>query len=204
MKALLINGSPHQHGCTYTALKEVSKSLEEEGLETEIYWIGNKPVMGCQACGYCKKNGRCVYGDDPCNEIADKLREADCLVVGSPVYFSAPNGALLALLDRVFYSLGGKAVADKPAAAIVSCRRSGSTATFQCLNQFFTIRNMPVVSSQYWNAVHGNNPEEVAKDLEGLQTMRTLGKNMAFLVKALAKEEKPIREKGVYTNFIRE
>lgn len=203
MKALLINGSPHKEGCTYTALKEVAKTLEEEGLKTEIFWIGKVPVMGCQACGACRKLGRCVYDSDVCNQMAEKMKECDCLVVGSPVYYSGPNGALLALLDRAFYSLPNSAMEDKPAASVVSCRRGGATATFMILNQFFTIKNMPVVSSQYWNQVHGNTPEQVNQDIEGLQTMRSLGKNMAYLVKAMAKEKKPEREKAVYTNFIR-
>ena len=182
MKVLLINGSPNAQGCTYTALSEVASEIAKSGIETEIYHIGTKPVRGCTACRQCFKEGKCCFNDDACNEIAAKIVEADGLVVGSPVYYSGPNGALCALLDRVFYSSASK-FRFKPGAAIVSCRRGGASAAFDRLNKYFTISQMPVVSSQYWNAVHGFTPDDVRKDLEGLQIMRTLGKNMAWLLK---------------------
>jgi len=182
MKVLLINGSPNAAGCTFTALSEVASELEKNGVGTEIYHIGTKPVRGCTSCRGCFKTGKCGFGDDACNEMADKITEADGLVVGSPVYYSGPNGALCALLDRVFYSSAGK-FRFKPAAAVVSCRRGGASAAFDRLNKYFTISQMPVVSSQYWNSVHGFTPEDVKRDLEGLQIMRTLGRNMAWMLK---------------------
>ena len=182
MKVLLINGSPNKAGCTYTALSEVASALKNNGAETEIFHIGVKPVRGCTACGKCRELGKCVFTDDLCNELAEKIRNSDGLVVGSPVYYSGPNGALCALLDRVFYS-ASSGFKHKPAAGIVSCRRGGASAAFDRLNKYFTISQMPVVSSQYWNSVHGYKPEDVLKDLEGLQIMRTLGNNMAWLIK---------------------
>ena len=205
MKVLLINGSPNAKGCTYTALSEVEKVLNKEGVETEIVHVGHKDIRGCIGCRLCKQQGKCVF-DDIVNEIQPKFVECDGIVLGSPVYFAGPNGTLLSFVDRLFYS----SPADKRmkvGASVVSCRRGGNTATFDVLNKYFTISQMPVVSSQYWNMVHGNNPEEVKQDVEGLQTMRTLGKNMAFLMKAiaLAKEEYGLPEKEVitFTNFIR-
>ena len=205
MKVLLINGSPNAKGCTYTALSEVEKALNKEGVETEIVHVGHKDIRGCIGCRLCKQQGKCVF-DDIVNEIQPKFVECDGIVLGSPVYFAGPNGTLLSFVDRLFYS----SPADKRmkvGASVVSCRRGGNTATFDVLNKYFTISQMPVVSSQYWNMVHGNNPEEVKQDVEGLQTMRTLGKNMAFLMKAiaLAKEEYGLPEKEVitFTNFIR-
>ena len=206
MKILVVNGSPHANGCTYTALCEVAAALEAEGMETEMIQIGTKPVSGCLGCGACIKTGKCVI-DDVVNEFIEKAKEADGFVFGSPVHYAGASGAITSFMDRAFY---GKAAiyADKPAAAIVSCRRGGATAAFEQLNKYFTISNMPIVSSQYWNMVHGNTPEQVRQDLEGLQTMRTLGKNMAWLLKCIeagkaAGIAKPERETKVATNFIR-
>ena len=204
MKVLLINGSPHEHGCTYTALREVARTLEEEGIATSIFQIGKKPVRGCIACGGCGKKGRCVFDDDPANEMMRLMGEADGIVVGSPVYYAGPNGALCALLDRAFYA-AGSTFALKPAAAVVSARRSGTTAAFDRLNKYFTINRMPVVSSQYWNGVHGFTPEDVEQDREGLQTMRTLGRNMAWMLKSIAAGgvPAPAPEPWIPTHFIR-
>lgn len=206
MKVLLVNGSPHAKGCTYTALAEVAKSLEAEGIETEIFQLGKEPVAGCLACGACSKTKRC-FMKDKVNEMLDMLENIDGLVVGSPVYYAAPAGQIMAFLDRAFY-LKGKLYADKPAAAVVSCRRGGASAAFDTLNKYFTISNMPVVSSQYWNQIHGNTPEEARQDAEGLQTMRTLGLNMAWLLKCIEAGRRagipaPSREKLIGTNFIR-
>ena len=205
MKVLLINGSPNANGCTYTALSEVEKTLNEEGIETEIIHVGNKDIRGCIGCRQCKKNGKCVF-DDLVNEIAPKFAECDGIVVGSPVYYASANGTLVSFIDRLFYSCP----ADKRmkvGAAVVSARRGGCSATFDEINKYFTISGMPIASSQYWNSVHGNTPEEVKKDEEGLQVMRVLGRNMAFLIKsiALGKEQfgLPEREDRLFTNFIR-
>lgn len=205
MKVLLINGSPHKDGCTYTALKEITKVLEEEHIDWEIFHIGTKPVRGCIACGGCDRQdpAGCVFNDDPCNEMIAKMREADGIIVGSPVYYSGPNGALCALLDRAFYA-ASRDFAYKPAAAVVSCRRGGASASFDRLNKYFTINRMPVVSSQYWNSVHGLCAEDVLKDEEGLQIMRTLGRNMAWMLRSLEGNAHPQREaKHCVTNFIR-
>lgn len=206
MKVLLVNGSPHANGCTYTALCEVAGALEKEGIETEIFQVGTKPISGCLACGACMKTGRCVISDTV-NEFLAKVETADGFVFGSPVHFASASGALTSFMDRVFYGRGNL-FAYKPAAAVMSCRRGGATATFEQINKYFTISNMPVVGSQYWNMVHGNNPDEVKQDLEGLQTMRTLGRNMAWLLKSIqagrnAGVEVPQREGIVRTNFIR-
>ncbi len=205
MKVLLINGSPRRNGCTFTALSEVEKTLHLEGVETELVQLGAKAVQGCIACGRCKTLGRCVF-DDLVNETAPKLEAADGLVVGSPVYYASANGSLIAFLDRLFYSTPFDKTM-KAGAAVLSCRRGGASASFDELNKYFTISGMPVVSSQYWNSVHGNTPEEVGQDLEGLQIMRTLGRNMAFLVKSIAlgreKLGLPEKEPRVSTNFIR-
>ncbi|MDO5851385.1 MAG: flavodoxin family protein [Methanobacteriaceae archaeon] len=201
MKVVLINGSVHNKGCTYTALSEVASSLNKNNIETEIVNIGTKPINGCNVCLKCKETGKCVF-DDMTNEIAEKITNADGLIIGSPVYYAGPSGALCALLDKIFYSKGAT-FADKPAAAIVSCRRGGASATFDRLNKYFTISNMPVVPSQYWNSVHGNTPEEVLQDKEGLQIMRTLGVNMAWLLKSIQNTEKPKREDKIATNYIR-
>ena len=204
MEVILINGSPHKKGCTYTALSEVAKALEKNGINTRIYSIGNKPVRGCIACGSCLKDGKCAFTDDPANEMLSLMQHADGVVIGSPVYYAGPNGALCALLDRVFYA-GGSTFSFKPAAAVVSARRSGTTAAFERLNKYFTINRMPVVSSQYWNGVHGFTPGDVMQDEEGLQTMRTLGDNMAWLLKSISngKQILPEKEKWAPTNFIR-
>lgn len=191
MKVLLINGSPHKEGCTFTALTEVAGALEKNGIETQIFHIGTKAVHGCTACGKCGELTRCVFDDDVCNELTKCAIEADGIVIGSPVYFSGINGALSALLDRVFVSSGGK-LKYKPGAAVVSCRRGGAGSAFDRINKYFTISQMPVVSSQYWNSVHGFVPEHVNKDLEGLQTMRTLGINMAWLLKSVKAGNGPI------------
>jgi multimeric flavodoxin WrbA len=190
MKVLLINGSPNDEGCTYTALREVASALEKGGVEAEMLNIGTKPVYGCTACGGCRKTGKCVISDDLCNTLAEKIIASDGVVIGSPVYFSGPNGALCALLDRVFYSNMGK-FKHKPAACVVSCRRGGASATFDRLNKYFTIAQMPVVSSQYWNSVHGFAPDDVRKDLEGWQIMRVLGSNMAWLIKSIKAGAQP-------------
>ncbi|GAA0678722.1 MAG: flavodoxin family protein [Clostridium cadaveris] len=204
MKVLLINGSPHKNGCTFTALNEVAGSLNKNGIESEIIHIGTKAIQGCIACGRCRETGKCAFRDEVYNELFEKIQEADGVVVGSPVYYAGPNGSLCAMLDRLFYS-GSRYMTNKPAAAVVSCRRGGASATFDRLNKYFTINQMPVVSSQYWNSVHGNTPEEVKQDLEGLQIMRTLGNNMAWMIKTMkdAKYTLPEREKRVSTNFIR-
>ncbi|MFQ7291969.1 MAG: flavodoxin family protein [Monoglobales bacterium] len=206
MKVILVNGSPHKEGCTYTALSEAAKALNSNGIETEIFHLGTEPVAGCIACGACSKTGKCIY-NDPVNEFVEKAKDADGFIFGSPVYYSGMSGQLCSFMDRAFYS-GGKYMAGKPAAAVVSCRRGGATATFEQINKYFMITNMPVVSSQYWNQVHGNTPDEVKQDLEGLQTMRTLGANMAWLLKCIeagkkAGIEMPERETPIKTNFIR-
>lgn len=204
MYALLINGSPHAAGCTYTALSEVAKALEEDGIETEILHVGNKNIRGCIACRSCQKTGKCVF-DDTVNETAAKLEKADAVIVGSPVYYAAPAGTLISFLDRLFYSTSAVDKRMKVGASVVSCRRGGNSSTFDVLNKYFTISNMPVAASQYWNMVYGTNAEEVKKDLEGLQTMRTLGHNVAFLVKSIAAEKEknglPDPETHVFTNF---
>ena len=184
MKVVLINGSPNAKGCTYTALDEVAGALNKNRIDTEIVNIGTKAIQGCIACGKCRQLGKCAFDDDIYNEISEKMAAADGIVIGSPVYFSGPNGSLCALLDRVFYTAGGK-FSHKPGAFVVSCRRGGASATFDRLNKYFTISQMPVVSSQYWNAVHGRTPDDVKKDREGLQIMRTLGNNMAWLIKCI-------------------
>ena len=206
MKVLMINGSPHREGCTYTALKEVSDTLLAQGIETEFLYLGMKPVAGCIDCRSCRKTGRC-FVDDQVNEVIEKLPQIDGIVVGSPVYYAAASGQVTAFLNRLFFA-GGSGLKGKPGAAVVSCRRGGAAAAFDQLNKYFTINGMPVVSSQYWNQVHGNTPEEVKQDLEGLQTMRTLGNNMAWLLKciALGKENGvyfPQEEDRIATNFIR-
>ena len=207
MKVLLINGSPHEKGCTFTALTEVEKELKNAGIETEIIQIGKKPIRGCTACGHCKKNpGRCVFSDDPVNEILEKAETADGFVFGSPVYYASCNGAMIALMDRMFYA--GNHFRLKPAACVVSARRAGTTAALDQLSKYPLISGMPLVASQYWNMVHGNNPEEAVQDLEGMQIMRVLGKNMAWLLKCIQAGRndgvpEPEREKRVWTNFIR-
>ena len=202
-KVLLLNGSPRPHGCTAAALEEVERTLRAEGLETELVQVGSRNVRGCIACGRCSELGRCVF-EDLVNETAPKLREAAGLVIGSPVYYGSPNGTLLSFLDRLFYSTPFSKHM-KVGAAVVSCRRGGNTASFDVLNKYFTISGMPVASSTYWNQVHGFTAEDVKKDLEGLQTMRNLGRNMAFLIRAVEAETQarglqPM-ERGAFTSF---
>ena len=207
MKVLLLNGSPDPHGCTFMGLSEVAKTLEENGVETEILQLGNKPVRGCIACGGCAGKGRCVFGDDIVNTLIEKMEQADGFIVGSPVYYASANGAVECILDRAFYA-GGKAFVHKPAAAVASARRAGTTATLDELTKYFTISQMPVVSSTYWPMVHGGKAEDVAKDEEGLQIMRNLGRNMAWLLKCIeagrqAGVQVPEAERQYHTNFIR-
>lgn len=202
-KVLLLNGSPHVNGCVATAFDEIVSVLNEEGIETEIIQVGNKNIKGCVACGYCHKNGKCVV-DDLVNEIAAKFEQADGLIVGSPVYYGSPNGTILSFMDRLFYSTGFSKHM-KVGAAVVSARRGGNTASFDVLNKYFTISGMPVVSSTYWNQVHGFTAEDVKKDLEGLRIMRNLARNMAFMIKAIndGKEKYglPTVERGPATSF---
>ena len=206
MKVLLVNGSPKAKCCTYTALSEIAAELEKNGVEAEIFHVGSKPIAGCLGCGMCRKTGKCVQ-DDVVNEAIDKFKTADAYVFGTPVHYASASGAITSFLDRIFYS-NGKNFADKPGAVVVSCRRGGATAAFDQLNKYFTISNMPIVSSQYWSMVHGNTPDEVKQDLEGMQTMRTLAKNMAWLIKCIEAGDKlgvkrPQREAKINTNYIR-
>ena len=204
MKALLINGSPHAKGCTYTALSELKHTLEAEGIETELIHVGNQDVRGCIACGQCRKLGKCVF-DDVVNEVASKLAEADTFVIGAPVYYSSPAGGAISFMDRLFFSTFNVDKTMKVGAAVVTCRRGGNTASFDVLNKYFSISGMPIASSQYWNMVYGGSAEEVLKDAEGLQTMRTLGRNMAFMIKSiqLGKQQfgLPEKEPTTFTNF---
>ena len=205
MKVLMINGSPNREGCTYTALSEVAKTLEKNGIESEIVHVGNKDIRGCIGCRKCKETGKCVF-NDLVNAVAPKFAECDGIVIGSPVYFASANGTLVSFIDRLFYSTSVDKTM-KVGAAVVSARRGGCSATFDELNKYFTISGMPVASSQYWNSVHGYTPEQVRQDEEGMQVMRTLGNNMAFLMKsiALGKEKfgLPQKEEHLFTNFIR-
>jgi len=205
-KVLFINGSPNERGCTYTALQEVISTLELNDIDTELISLGKEAIRGCIACGACKKNGMCIF-DDKVNSILKKAEEYDALVFGSPVYYAGPSGQICSFLDRLFFASCGR-FAGKLGAAVVSCRRGGASAAFDRLNKYFQISNMAVVGSQYWNQVHGNTPEEVKKDLEGMQTMRTLGENIAWLLKNLdcgkvSGINKPVYEARVSTNFIR-
>lgn len=212
MKVLLFNGSSHAKGCTYTALTEVAAALEKEGINTEIVQVGNQMIHPCMACGACAKGGRCVYKDDCVNEMLEKAETADGFIVGSPVHYASAGGAVTTFMDRFFYAshwegAPSRSTMYKPGAAVVSCRRSGSTAALEQLNKYFQIREMPLVSSQYWNMVHGNTPEEVRQDLEGMQIMRTLGRNMAWLLKCIEAGRRagvpmPTREDPVRMNFI--
>ena len=203
MKVLLVNGSPHINGCTFRALKEVEETLKKEGIETELVSVGNKEIRGCISCRTCAKNGKCVF-DDAVNEIATKFEEADGIVIGTPVYYAGSNGAILSLLDRLFYSTHFDKTM-KVGAAVISSRRAGSTSALDEIYKYYGISNMPIVTSSYWNEVHGFKAEDVEKDLEGLQTMRNLGRNMAFMIKSInAGKEKyglPQNEKGVFTSF---
>lgn len=207
MKVLMINGSPHENGCTMTALREVAAELERQGVESEIIQLGKGPVRDCIACGGCRRKGRCVFNDDPVNEVLEKAKAADGFIFGSPVYYAHPSGRVLSFLDRLFYA-DSSVFWHKPGAAVVSARRGGTTASFDVLNKYFGISRMPTVGATYWNMVHGNSPEEVKQDEEGLQTMRNLARNMAWLLKCieLGKEHgvpAPEMERGHWTNFIR-
>ena len=211
MKVLLSNGSPHQKGCTYTALSEVAEALQNEGIETDIYWIGNKPIGGCIGCFQCTKKQKCVF-EDKVNEFTALAAKYDGFIFGSPVYYSGMNGSLMCFMDRVFFSTSAQdphPFRFKPAAAVVSTRRSGTTSAVDQINKYFLHQQMPIATSRYWNMVHGNTPEEVRQDAEGLQTMRYLGRNMAWLLKlkeagAAAGVPLPVQEeKRISTNFIR-
>ena len=203
-KVIILNGSPKANGCTATALNEMVKTFHEEGVETELIHVGNNAVRGCISCGYCGKNAKCVFNDDLVNDVAAKFESADGLVVGSPVYYGSPNGTIISFLDRLFYSTS-YSKQMKVGAAVVSCRRGGNTASFDVLNKYFTISSMPVASSTYWNQVHGFTAEDVKKDLEGLQTMRNLARNMSFMMKAFddAKDKYglPTQEREAFTSF---
>ncbi len=207
MKVLLINGSPHAHGCTYTALSEVAKQLATHGIDSEIVQVGIQPIRGCIGCGGCRTTGKCVFSDGNVNEIAAKAKAADALVLGSPVHYAAASGLLVSLCDRLFYSAGAS-LRLKPGVCVVSCRRGGASATFDQLNKYFTISQMPVVSSRYWNSVHGTDASEVLQDLEGMSVMRTLADNMAWLLHCIETGKQqgvaiPQQEPRVATNFIR-
>lgn len=207
MKVLLLNGSPHEKGCTFTALSEVAKSLAGCGVDSEIVWIGQGPVRGCIGCGGCAGTGRCAFDDDVLNRILPKAEAADGLVVGSPVHYAAAAGAVSSLLDRMFTAIPDK-LAYKPAACVVSCRRGGASAAFDELNKYFTINRMPVAASQYWNSVHGSSAQEVLQDEEGLQIMRVLGRNMAWMLHCIEAGRKagvpmPQQEEHLWTSFIR-
>ena len=211
MKVLLVNGSPHEKGCTYIALTEVAKTLNDESIGTEIFWIGIKPLAGCIACMKCRETGRCAFNDNV-NDFLDIAKDADGFIFGSPVHYAAASGAITSFMDCVFYAdlLGGKqSFYLKPTAAVVSARRAGTTAALDQLNKYFSISEMPIISSRYWNMVHGAKPEDVRKDLEGLQIMRILARNMAWFLKCKEAGTKagikpPVREENIYTNFIRE
>ncbi len=207
MKVLIINGSPHQQGNTALALAEIARQLDKEGIGSETVWIGHGPVRGCIACGACarKGGGACVFDDDICNRISERFADVDALVVGSPVYYGQPNGALLSVIQRAFYS-NGRAIAGKPAAAVAVCRRGGATAAFETMTIPFQMMNMPVVTSQYWNIVYGRTPGQAALDAEGMQTMRTLAANLAWLLKSTDGKPAPGRaadEAWTPTHFIR-
>ncbi len=206
MKVLLINGSPHQKGCTYTALAEVARELEAQGVDSDIFWIGSAPVGGCIGCGGCAGKGACAFGGRV-NEAIEQAKTADAVILGSPVHYASAAGSATGFFDRLFYA-GGAALRFKPGAAVASARRAGTTATLDQLNKYFTISNMPLVGSQYWNMVHGSRPEDVLQDAEGMQTMRQLARNMAWLLKSLeagraAGLPLPAQEDRVRTNFIR-
>lgn len=211
MKVLLVNGSPNKEGCTYTALTEVAKTLNEADIETEIFWIKTKPITGCIACMKCGEKGQCTFEGDVVNEFVKKAYDADAFVFGSPVYYAGANGSMVSFLDRAFYSnshgANGKAFKHKPGAVVCSARRAGTTSTYDQLIKYLGISQMPIVSSYYWNMVHGNTPEEVMQDAEGLSTMRQLARNMAYLLKCIEagkKEGIAIEEEPkARTNFIR-
>lgn len=201
MNVILINGSPHSEGSTFTALNELANTLNKEGIDTKIIQIGNKLIRDCLACNQCRNTGKCII-DDEVNKVSELLENADGLVVGSPVYYASANGTLVSFLDRLFYSRKID-LTMKVGASVVSTRRSGASATFDQLNKYFTSSGMPVVSSEYWNNIHGNNASQANEDLEGLRTMRVLGKNMAFLIKGINNRDLPDKEDKIHTNFIR-
>ena len=206
MKVILVNGSPHKQGCTYTALTEIKKTLEKNEIETEEFWLGNKPTAGCIGCGNCLEKGKCFI-DDKVNEFLEKVPNADGFVFGTPVHFASGSGTITSFMDRFFYGRRNL-FKNKLATAVVSCRRGGATSTLDQINKYFAMNNMPIVTSQYWNMVHGSKPEDVLKDEEGLQTMRTLANNMAWLLKCIeagkkANIKEPENEKIIQTNFIR-
>ena len=211
MKVLLFNGSPHKNGCTYTALEEISKTLKEEGIDSEIYQIGIGSITPCRGCSACAKIGRCVINDDDVNNFVEKCKDFDGFIFGSPVHYGSACGGITAFLDRAFFVnfTGGKKVFEhKPGAAIVSARRAGTTATLDQLNKYFAITQMPMISGRYWNMVHGHTPDEVRQDLEGMQNMRILARNMAWHLKCMEAGRNagvpiPKEEEIVYTNFIR-
>ncbi len=201
MHVLLLNGSPNAEGCTFTALSEIAATLKAESVTSEIFQLGKKPVRGCIACGACRERGACAFQDDALPGLVEAVKRADGIVIGSPVYYAGPNGALCALLDRLFFS-AGSFLKGKPGAAVVSCRRGGASASFDRLNKYFTISQMPVVSSQYWNSVHGFTPDDVRKDAEGLQTMRTLAHNLARMLRMEAATPKRTdEEEHLWTSF---
>ena len=205
-KILLVNGSPNEHGCTATALGEIADTLQKNGVEAEILWLGKKPMTDCIACFQCQTNGKCVFSDHV-NEIGSRIDEYDGFVFGSPVYYGGPTGRLTSFMDRLFFSIPDEKFAGKLAASVVSCRRGGATSAFERLNQYYLMENMIVVGSQYWNQVHGFTPDDVRKDEEGLQTMRTLGQNMAWVLKSIETGKKnnvcpPEYEAKKSTNFI--
>lgn len=207
MKVLLINGSPNENGCTNAALKIISEELEKQGIQSEIFWIGKSPVRGCTGCGGCKKLGKCVYGDDVVNKLAEKAARCDGYVFGAPVHYASPAGAMIAVMDRLFVSAGGS-MQFKPAASVVSARRAGTTASYDVLNKYIGINNMIAVPSTYWNMVHGSKAEEVLRDEEGVTIMRAVASNMAWLLKLLKNAEgteleRPVVIPKVKTNFIR-
>lgn len=207
MNVLLINGSPHAEGCTYTALCEIANQLKTHGIDSTIFQIGNAPIRGCQACNGCYRNGgACVFTDDCVVECMKLMRAADGVIVGSPVYYSGPNGQVTSLLDRIFYG-SSSYMANKPASVIVSCRRGGASDSYDRLLKYFQKTNMPIVTSTYWNSVHGNTPDEVRQDKEGLQVMRMLANNMAWLLKMIEATRGtvplPVPEPAIQTNFIR-
>lgn len=209
MKTLLINGSPNEAGCTFTALSCVAEALEDNGIDTEIAWIGRDPIRGCIGCGGCAKKGdhRCIFDDDVVNSLLDKAEEADAYVFGSPVYFAGPNGAMKSVMDRMFYA-ASTLMAFKPAAAVTSARRAGTTATLECLQKFINFNRMPLVGSYYWPMVHGRTAEEAVQDLEGMATMKQLGNNMAWIMQCIesgkaAGHDAPHAGGKPMTNFIR-
>ena len=207
MKVLLVNGSPHRAGCTYTALHEVATALDAEGIETEIFWVGTQPISGCMACGYCSEHGKCAF-DDCVNLFAQKAREADGFIFGSPVHYASASGTMTSFMDRLFYSTPAKVFRHKPAGVIVSARRAGTTAAYEQLIKYPGISEMPIISSHYWNMVHDSRAEDVIKDKEGMQSMRILGRNMAYYLKCIEAGKKagvaePPHENRDATNFIR-